>query len=176
MMRRALPTARLPDAWLSERGLASAEADARRRRYGANDIVETPPAALWDVARDTAKDPMLWFLAGTSVLYAAVGQRVEALTLLAAILTLAGMDVYLHRRTQASTEGLVSRLAVSARVVRDGTPHEVPARDVVAGDLALVVPGEPFPADGIIVAGADSSAWSSAPTTAMEAARLINAS
>ena len=32
MMRRALPTARLPDAWLAEWGLASAEADARRRR------------------------------------------------------------------------------------------------------------------------------------------------
>jgi Ca2+-transporting ATPase len=158
MMRRALPTARLPDAWLAERGLASAEADARRRRYGANDIVEAPPAALWDVARDTAKDPMLWFLVGTSVLYAAVGQRVEALTLLAAIVPLAGMDVYLHRRTQASTEGLVSRLAVTVRVVRDGAPREVPARDVVVGDLALVGPGEPFPADGIIVAGAELQA------------------
>src|SRR3990172_4265707 len=118
MMRRALPTARLPDAWLAERGLASAEADARRRRYGPNDIGGAPPAALWGVARDTAKDPMLWFLVGTSVLYAAVGQRVEALTLLAAIVPLAGMDVYLHRRTQASTEGLMSRLAASARVVR----------------------------------------------------------
>lgn len=68
MMRRALPTSCLPDAWLSERGLASAEAEERRRRYGATDIVETPPAALWDLARDTAKDPMLWFLAGTSAL------------------------------------------------------------------------------------------------------------
>ncbi len=163
-MRRALPTARLPDAWLSERGLATAEADARRRRYGANDIVETPPAALWDMARDTAKDPMLWFLAGTSVLYAAVGQGVEALTLLAAIVPLAGMDVYLHRRTRAATEGLVSRLAASARVVRDGAPYLVPARDVVAGDLALVGPGEPFPADGIIVAGAELQTDESALT------------
>src|SRR3990172_7523044 len=118
MMRRALPTARLPDAWLPQRGLASAGAGARRRRFGADDMVEAPPAALWGVARDAAKDPMLWFLVGTSVLYAAVGQRVEALTLLAATVPLAGMDVYLHRRTQASTEGLMSRLAASARVVR----------------------------------------------------------
>ena len=66
--------------------------------------------------RDTAKDPMLWFLAGTSALYAAVGQGVEALTLVVAILPLAGMDVVLHRRTQASTEGLASRLASRARV------------------------------------------------------------
>ncbi len=154
MMRRALPTSRLPDAWLSERGLTGPEADARRRRYGANDIVETPPAALWEVARDTGKDPMLWFLAGTSALYAVVGQGVEALTLLAATVPLAGMDIYLHRRTQASTEGLQSRIAVTARVVRDGASREIMARDVVAGDLALVAAGEPFPADGVIVAGA----------------------
>lgn len=153
MMRRALPTSQLPDAWRSERGLASADVEERRRRYGANDIIEAPPAALWDLARDTAKDPMLWFLAGTSALYVIVGQGVEALTLLAAIVPLAGMDVYLHRRTQASTEGLQSRLAVRARVVRDGAPREIPARDVVIGDLALVGPGEPFPADGVIVGG-----------------------
>src|SRR3990170_8571917 len=130
MMRRALPTSRLPDAWRSDRGLAGREADERRRRYGANDIVETPPSAFRDLVRDTAKDAMLWFLAGTSALYAIVGQAGEALTLLAAIVPLAGMGVYLHRRTQASTEGLVSRLAVTARLVRDGAPRLVPARDV----------------------------------------------
>ncbi len=164
MMRRALPTSRLPDAWLAERGLASAEADARRRRWGENDIVEAPPHAFWDLARDTAKDPMIWFLAGTSALYAAVGQGGEAATLLAAIAPLIGMDLYLHRRTQASTEGLQSRLAVTARVLRDGAPKAIPARAVVAGDLALVAAGEPFPADGIIVGGSEIQVDESALT------------
>ncbi len=164
MMRRALPTIRLPDAWLAEGGLASAEADARRRRWGENDIVEAPPHAFWDLARDTAKDPMIWFLAGTSALYAAVGQGVEAATLLAAIAPLIGMDLYLHRRTQASTEGLQSRLAVTARVLRDGAPKAIPARAVVAGDLALVAAGEPFPADGIIVGGSEIQVDESALT------------
>ena len=164
MMRRALPTTRLPDAWLAERGLASVEAEARRRRYGENDIVEAPPHAFWDLTRDTAKDPMIWFFTGTSVLYAAVGQGVEAATLLAAIVPLIGMDLFLHRRTQASTEGLQSRLAVTARVRRDGAPEEIPARAVVAGDLALVAAGEPFPADGIIVVGADIQVDESALT------------
>jgi Ca2+-transporting ATPase len=164
MMRRALPTSRLPDAWLAEGGLASAEADARRRRWGENDIVEAPPHAFWDLARDTAKDPMIWFLAGTSALYAVVGQGVEAATLLAAIAPLIGMDLYLHRRTQASTEGLQSRLAVTARVLRDGAPKAIPARAVVAGDLALVAAGEPFPADGIIVGGSEIQVDESALT------------
>ena len=164
MLRRPLPIARLPEAWLAEQGLSDAAADERRRRFGRNDIVERPPGAWRDLVRDTAKDPMLWFLAGTSALYAAVGQGVEALTLVVAILPLAGMDVVLHRRTQASTEGLASRLASRARVVRDGAAREVAAADLVPGDLVLVATGEPFPADGVIVAGRELQADESALT------------
>jgi len=154
MMRRPLPTTRLPQDWLSARGLTSAEVEEQRRRHGDNDIVETPAGGWVDLIRDAAKDPMIWFLAGTSALYVVVGQRVEALTLLAAIVPLVGMDVFLHRRTRASTEGLASRLAASSRVVRDGAPHTVAAVEIVPGDLVLVGPGESFPADGVVVAGA----------------------
>lgn len=164
MMRRPIPIARLPLDWLAERGLAGADAGERRRRLGANAIVEAPPHAWRDLARDTAKDPMIWFLAGTSAVYAIVGQGIEAATLLAAIVPLVGMDLYLHRRTQASTEGLQTRLASTARVVRDGAPREVPALDVVPGDLVLVAAGEPFPADGIVVAGIDLQVDESALT------------
>lgn len=98
---------------------------------------------------------MIWFFAGTSGMYGLVGQIAEAATLLAAIVPLVLMDVFLHRRTQASTEGLKSRLASRATVVRDGAAIDVPARDVVPGDVATVMTGETFPADGIVLNGAD---------------------
>ena len=63
------------------------------------------------------------------------------------------MDAYLHRRTSASAAGLASRLASSARVLRDGQWQEIPARELVPGDLVEVTPGEYFPADGLLVAG-----------------------
>ena len=107
---------------------------------------------------------MIWFFAGTSAMYGVVGQLAEAATLLAAIVPLVLMDVILHRRTQASTEGLKSRLASRATVVRDGVPIEVAARDVVPGDLATVVTGETFPADGIVLTGADLQADESSLT------------
>lgn len=107
---------------------------------------------------------MIWFFAGVSALYALVGQRAESLTLLAALLPLVGMDVYLHRRTQASTEGLRTRLATTARVLRDGEMSGVPAADVVPGDLLVVRAGETFSADGIIVAGRDLQAEESSLT------------
>src|SRR5690349_8213894 len=122
-----VPTDRLGSNWRHSSGLTAGQALDARQRYGPNDIVEAVPHPWWALARDTAKDPMIWFFAGTSALYAIVGQVAEAATLLGAIVPLVFMDVFLHRRTQASTEGLKSRLASQATVVRDGTPIEVAA-------------------------------------------------
>jgi Ca2+-transporting ATPase len=155
MTRRPVPLARLEGLRGAERGLSAGEARERRQRYGLNDIVETPSSRWWDLAGETARDPMIWFLSGVSALYGLVGQTAEALVLLAAIAPLVGMDAFLHRRTQASTQGLKSRLAERATVIRDGLAREIPALELVPGDLAVVLPAEAFPADGIIIAGAD---------------------
>ncbi len=152
-MRVRIPTERLADLPDGERGLSTAEAEARRARHGANDIVEAAPATLWMLARDTLRDPMLWFLIGTAALFLWLGDRVEAMILLFAIIPLIGMDAFLHRRTQASTQGLVSRLATTARTLRDGQWSLLPARELVPGDLVEVRAGEPVPADGLLGSG-----------------------
>ena len=164
MTRRPVPLARLEGLLASQRGLTAAEVSERRQRYGVNDIVETPPSRWWDLARDTLKDPMIWFLAGVSALYGVLGEVAEALVLLAAIVPLVGMDAFLHRRTQVSTQSLKSRLAERATVVRDGASLEIPTLELVPGDVAVVLPAEAFPADGIIVGGDDLQADESSLT------------
>ena len=138
MSHRKVPLERLDRLWDSERALTTQEADERRAKFGANDIVESTPHPWWGLIQDTAKDLMLWFFAGTPLLYALVGQHTEALTLLVAILPLLGMDVYLHRRTKASTEGLKSRLATTATVFRNGVEASIHSNDLVPGDLVRV--------------------------------------
>ena len=162
-MHRPLPLERL-EGLAGEEGLSGPDARARRERYGPNDVVEVPEGALRALARETAADPMLWFLAGTSALYLLLGQAAEAGVLLVSLVPLAGMDAWLHRRTRASTAGLRSLLATSARVVRDGGELRVPAADVVPGDLARVAAGEPFPADGVLLAVQDVQVDESALT------------
>jgi Ca2+-transporting ATPase len=163
-VRHPLPRERLEALLGPEPGLSGEQARERRARWGSNAIVDVRAAPWRELARDTASDPMIWFFAGVSALYALVGQPAESLTLLAALVPLVGMDVYLHRRTQASTEGLRTRLATTARVVRDGVVCEVAAIDVVPGDVAIVRAGEAFAADGIVVAGADLQAEESSLT------------
>jgi len=163
-MRRSVPVGRLNDLLGSGRGLDSEEARARLARYGPNDIVEVPGNPLREIAGDTARDPMIWFLVGTGAVYGALGEAAEALTLLASIVPLAGMDAFLHRRTRASTEGLRSRLASRASVLRDRAAVEIPVSEVVPGDLAVVCAGEPFPADGLLEEGAELQVDESALT------------
>ena len=142
---RTVPIDRLEDIWEQTGGLTADQARERRSKYGANEIVETIPHAWWALVIETLKDPMLWFFAGTSLLYAFVGQSTEALTLLVAIVPLLGMDVFLHRRTQASTASLKSRLATTAVVFRSGSRQSVPSLELVPGDLVQLASGEPIP-------------------------------
>lgn len=145
-------------------GLSQPRADALRKRFGDNVIAENVPKPRAAIVGDAARDPMLWFLLLTSGLFGVLGQLADAAVLLAAIAPLMGMDFFLHRRTQASIESLSGALASEATVVRDGTRVRIPADEVVAGDLAIIAAGEPFPADGVIMSGTDLQADESSLT------------
>jgi len=150
MSRRIVPLARVGDLLFSARGLSSADVQNRRRHYGGNVIAEVPPQPWRQVLSDTIRDPMLWFLLVASLAYAALGEVMEAVSLLVAIVPLAGMDAFLHFRSRTATQSLSSRLATRATVIRDGEETQIPAIDLVPGDLVVVAASHPFPADGII--------------------------
>jgi Ca2+-transporting ATPase len=156
-LRHPIPADRLADAAAlagdGERGLTAAEVAGRRARFGANEIVERARGGWRELLLETARDPMIWLLIGTALLYAVIGDAREALVLGAAVVPLAGMDAWLHRRTRVSTEGLRSRLASRAVALRDGALAEIAAIELVPGDLVRLAPGEPLPADGLIVRG-----------------------
>ena len=132
-------------------GLDSRQLDQRRRQFGSNDVTETRPHPWLSVVGASATDPMLWFLLLMSGLFFFLGDTTEAVVLLLAIIPLLGMDAWLHRRTQASTEGLASRLASTAQVLRDGQWQQVDARGLLPGDVVQVAPGDWVPADGLVL-------------------------
>lgn len=151
---REAPAERLlPCGLPAQAGLSRDQAVAARRAFGANEIIPEATSGWRAVARSTASDPMLWFLLVTSALFAGVGQLREAATLGLAVVPLLGMDAWLHRRTLASTAGLASRMASTARTLRDGAWADLPYQELVPGDLVEVGPGMYFPADGVLVTG-----------------------
>lgn len=130
--------------------MSASEVLSRRARYGDNVIVEARRRTWRQRLAELARDPMLWFLVATSVVYFVLGEVLEAVVLLVAALPLTGMDAFLHHRTRASTEGLETRLAARAAVLREGQVVTIAARDVVVGDLVTLGSGELVAADGVL--------------------------
>jgi P-type Ca2+ transporter type 2C len=150
-MLRSVPLQRLTGLASTEQGLVGPEVVTRRAQYGANLIIEKISSGWLPLLLETVKDPMLWFLLGTSLLFGVVGEYAEAIILLIAMIPFFGMDAFLHRRTQALVEGLSGRLGHQATVIRDGTRQLVTATELVPGDLVIVAANESFPADGLIL-------------------------
>lgn len=149
-MLRSVPLSRLDDLGSLKEGLDSARVQIRQQQYGNNRIIEIPATGWRTIFRDTFKDPMLWFLLGTSAIFLVTGELTEAIILLIALIPFLGMDAYLHRRTQASTAGLSDCLAAQATVMRNGQQQRIAAMELVPGDLVLLGTGESCPADGLV--------------------------
>jgi len=66
------------------------------------------------------------------------------------------LEAKARSRTLFSLRKLASLEAQSARVIRNGLEVEIPAKEVEAGELVVVKPGEKIPVDGQVVEGQSS--------------------
>ena len=116
-------------------------------RASAPTTFSSPGVPAWrELARETARDPMLWFLVGDRrALRAARPARRVADAASRRSLPLVAMDAVLHRRTQASTRACAAVSPRPALVVRDGATLEIPVEELVPGDLARGARGQPVP-------------------------------
>jgi P-type Cu+ transporter len=75
----------------------------------------------------------------------------------AVIITLIRFGKFLEARAKGRTSGAIKKLmglrAKTARLVRGGQEIEIPAEEVIVGDIVLVRPGEKLPVDGVVVEG-----------------------
>lgn len=163
-MRLIALTSRINSSLASDWSLNATDVEMRRIQFGTNDIIETHNNRWIELAVDTAKDPMIWFLLATSVLFTLLKNYNQAIILIIATIPLIGMDAFLHWRTQVSTQSLSSRLVAKAVVIRNGVELQVSAWELVPGDLVVVPTGTSFPADGIIIAGKELQVDESALT------------
>lgn len=86
----------------------------------------------------------------------AIGEYTEA-SVIAFLFALAELfEGYAVERARASVAGLMEVAPEQASIVRGGVEVCVPTHEVVAGDLALVRPGDRVPADGRVEEGASA--------------------
>jgi Ca2+-transporting ATPase len=128
-------------------GLTLRQVEELRRRYGSNEIVPEAHRAAWRRIAGAAADPMVLLLAAVSAVELALGERRNAAILLAAILPIAGMDVFLEWKSESALSALRRLTVRRARAWRDGELRELAATELVPGDRIVLQEGDLVPAD-----------------------------
>src|SRR3954447_12652278 len=132
-----------------ERGLTSEEAAERLARYGPNRFAEAKAEPRWHAFLRQDQDPMQIVLlaAGVISIYpvkqAGTGIVILLLTLLNAVL---GLNQ--EGKAAAAVAALQKMMIVKARVRRDGALAQLPAEQLVPGDVVAIEAGDVVPADG----------------------------
>ncbi len=122
------PVEALEDVGGSPTGLSTAEAVARLRRHGPNEL-KPPPRfeALRGIARYLA-NPLVLILLVASGASAALGQVPSSVVIALMLVLSVALNVTQAYRSQSAARRLQRQVAHAATVVRDGAVREVPAR------------------------------------------------
>jgi len=140
------------DAQAAFAGLSWAEAARRRAGFGPNAVVEERVSPLKRVVRHFWA-PVPWMLEATIVLQIAIGQRVTGVLITALLILNVVLGVLQESRADAALALLKQRLALKSRVKRDGAWVDVPAAELVPGDVVEVCLGDVVPADLTLLRG-----------------------
>lgn len=147
MTELATATARSPQARdAPPRGLTSGEAVRRLLEAGPNELVEKRTSPLLQLL-SYFWGPIPWMIEVAMGLSAVIG-RWEDFSIILTLLALnAAVGFAQERKAGRAIAALTKRLALKARVLRNGHWQEIAARELVPGDLVRMRPGEIVPAD-----------------------------
>lgn len=129
------------------RGLSTADAEARRARFGDNRLRQAQRRGAWSIAVAQFRSLIVLLLAVAAGVSFALDQVVEAVAILAVLLLNAALGFGTELRAVRSMEGLRALGHALATVRRGGTLLRVPAQALVPGDIVALEAGDVVSAD-----------------------------
>lgn len=140
-------------------GLSRREAQRRLEECGPNELRGTPPVPLWQRALEQLKDPLVILLilaaliSGTAwVLEGAHGAPIEAMVVLLVVAFNVGIGLVQESRAADAVAALAKMTQAHSTVVRGGELWDIPAADVVPGDILQLAEGDEVGADARLIA------------------------
>ncbi|MFW6159405.1 MAG: cation-transporting P-type ATPase, partial [Planctomycetota bacterium] len=147
-----------------DEGLSEDEAADRLKRHGPNRLQQKTRKSAWSVLASQFKSFIIGLLAVASVTSLAFGQWIDGMAIGAAIVLNTIIGFVTELRAVRSVESLAELGGPTAKVRRDGEVLEVPAEQVVPGDVVLLEGGDLVPADLRLVEASKLQADESALT------------
>lgn len=133
-------------------GLSTEEAQRRRAQSGPNSVEEEQLRPLARILRHFWA-PVPWMLEATILIQLALGENLEAGMILVLLLLNVALGVVQEGKANAALALLKQHLSPKSRVRRDGAWIDLPAAELVPGDVVQVSLGSIVPADLRIARG-----------------------
>ena len=133
-------------------GLSTAEAAKRLEQYGPNEIAEHKTNPLLKFL-SYFWGPIPWMIEIAVILSGAVGHWPDFFIILLLLLANGVVGYTEERQAGNAIEALKAKLAINARVIRDGAWITAPARELVPGDVIRLRLGDIVPADARLLDG-----------------------
>ena len=135
----------------SEQGLTVEQADKIRLKTGENVLLEEKKKSALQVFLDQFKDLMVMILIVAAIISMFSGNEESTIVIFAVLVMNAVLGTVQHIKAEKSLESLKQLSAPDAKVIRDGRKQEIPAKDVVPGDILELEAGDMVAADGRIL-------------------------
>ncbi len=132
---------------ISREGLTHDEAGRRLAQYGINALPVKKPPTLLGILLHQILNPLIFILIAAAVASVAIGESTDAVFILLVIMLNSGLGAYQEYNAEKSAAGLRKLLKINARVKRSGVHTEIPAENLVPGDIVLLESGNKVPAD-----------------------------
>lgn len=143
-------------------GLASAEVTRRQSRFGPNELQEKAGTGPWRLLLHQFTEPLVLVLIAAALLSGLVWAfdrheplPYEAIVILSIVLLNACLGFFQEYQAEQAVAALKRMAAPLSTVRRGGRVSQIPAKELVPGDLLLLDAGSRIPADARLISTAN---------------------
>ncbi|MFZ6030168.1 MAG: cation-translocating P-type ATPase [Chloroflexota bacterium] len=145
-------------------GLSAQDVETRRKQAGSNRLRTRSRENAWEILARQFKGMIVWLLIVSAGLSFAFGEWIDAAAILVVIVINALIGFLSELQAVRSMEALREMSQVDARVRREGELRQIPAEQLVPGDVVVVEGGDIVTADLRLVEASKLQANESALT------------
>lgn len=131
----------------SKKGISKEEVEKRLNEYGYNEFKEKKTKSTFQRFIEQFKDFLVIILIIAAVISGALGEIADSVIILIVVLLNAFLGVIQENKAEESLKALKKMAAPIANVIRNGVSIEIPARELVPGDIVVLEAGKYIPAD-----------------------------
>ncbi|MDX3774256.1 cation-transporting P-type ATPase [Chromatiaceae bacterium AAb-1] len=130
-----------------QQGLAALQITARQTLHGKNSLPAAAATPGWLRFLRQFNNLLIMVLLAAAIITAVIGEWLDMTVILAVILANASIGFIQEGRAEKALRAIQNMLSSKAVVVRDGQKREIPAAELVPGDIVWLEAGDKVPAD-----------------------------